>query len=328
MSPTVNTRSNRLELIARDADRHTRKAFRLASRGARFSARAEFVRALRLIAQGLDSERQCRAYSEALRSGLRAIEEVEDFIPTGSQLESDLRMREIIDRHRTTILKKYLRRPSQTTRPGDQAGWSSQPPAPALPTPMEAVDTYLRYAQEQLSIAAGGEIAGSMALHGLGKLYAGRKGAELDISGSQAIACFKSATFVCPQNYLAQNDLGVLLARTGRAGKACQVFEKSITLTPRPETMANLAAVYTSIGRKAEAQQIASILAAYKKSTPTCSADIPAVDWVTPEKFSESYAKMPDARQLPPARSPSEPKADQPTARQAERSWPWSWPKR
>lgn len=324
-------RSKQLERIAQDADRHTQKAFELASRGAHFSARAELVRALRLIAQGLDSQRQCRAYSGSLRAGLKALEEVDDFIPTGSQLESDLPLREIIARHQTKVLKAKLDTTRQMAASEDRPELSSdfsQKSSPLLPTPMEAVGAYLRYAQEQLSIATGGEVAGSMALHGLGKLYAARPGSELNISISQAIVCFNAATTVCPQNYLAQNDLGVLLARTGRTDDARQVFEKSILIRPHPTTMGNLTVVYKTLGRNDLAEKTKKYLAAYKKSGAFPSKSTLMVDWVSPEKFSESYAKTPDARQLSPIRRPGDTPAKQPAVKQAGRTWPWNWKKR
>lgn len=307
----LDARSERLERIAQDADRHTQRAFELASRGARYSAQAELVRALRLVSQGLDSERQCRVYSESLGVGLKALEEVEDFIPTGSQLESDLPLREIVARHQTTILKQ------ENLKQGE---------VPMLPTPIEAVGLYLRYAQEQLAMAVGGEVAGSMALHGLGKLYATEKGTELNIATSQAIVCFRAAATVCPQNYLAHNDLGVLLAQNGRLEDARAVFEKSVTLRPHPTTMANLVKVYQTLGQKQQAAEMQARLAGFQSSKSTASKIVPIVDWVSPEQFSETYAKTPDARQLPPVQRSGETPA-KPSVEQADRSWPWNWRK-
>ena len=83
-------RSEQLEAIARQADRHVRHGFDLAGKGAYFAARAEFVAALRLLAQGLDAEHQTKAHSQSLSAALMALQEAEDFIPKGSQLEADL----------------------------------------------------------------------------------------------------------------------------------------------------------------------------------------------------------------------------------------------
>ena len=68
-------RSRHLELAAREADLHTRRGFELAGRGAYFSTRAEFIMALRLMAQALDAEYQTTIHSRALAAGLTALKE-------------------------------------------------------------------------------------------------------------------------------------------------------------------------------------------------------------------------------------------------------------
>ena len=98
-------RSRHLELMAREADLHSRRAFELAGRKAYFSSRAQFIMALRLLAQALDAEHQSQAYSRALAAGLRALEEAEDFIPGRFKREADLDLPEIVHSHRTPVLK-------------------------------------------------------------------------------------------------------------------------------------------------------------------------------------------------------------------------------
>ncbi len=66
-------RSEQLEGIARQSDRHVRHGFELAGKGAYFAARAEFVAALRLLAQGLDAEHQTKVHSQALSAALTAM---------------------------------------------------------------------------------------------------------------------------------------------------------------------------------------------------------------------------------------------------------------
>jgi hypothetical protein len=61
-----SSRSRDLEMIARQADAHTKYGFELAGKGAYFSARSEFVMALRLVAQGLDAEYRTKAHSRTL----------------------------------------------------------------------------------------------------------------------------------------------------------------------------------------------------------------------------------------------------------------------
>ena len=54
------SRSEQLEQVAQQADRQTRHGFELAGRGAYFAARSEFIGALRLVAEGLDTEQKTR----------------------------------------------------------------------------------------------------------------------------------------------------------------------------------------------------------------------------------------------------------------------------
>ena len=67
-------RSLQLEQVARQADQQTRHGFELAERGAYFAARAEFLGALRLLAEGLDAERRTKVHSRALAAALIAHE--------------------------------------------------------------------------------------------------------------------------------------------------------------------------------------------------------------------------------------------------------------
>jgi len=100
-----NERSRAVELAAREADMHTQRAFALAARGASFSSRAEFLQALRVVAQALDTDRNATAYSRALAAGLTAIREAQDFLVSGSRLEADLDLPAIVAGHRTPVLK-------------------------------------------------------------------------------------------------------------------------------------------------------------------------------------------------------------------------------
>ena len=89
---------------------------------------------------------------------------------------------------------------------------------------MRAMKQYFTFAQEQLCLAAGREVAGSMALRSLGNLHAamGQKAVpEVALPDAQAITFFQAAMLVCPQNYMAANDLGVLLASERVRGGAC-----------------------------------------------------------------------------------------------------------
>ena len=98
-------RSEQLEQVARQADRQTRHGFELAGRGAYFAARSEFIGALRLVAEGLDTEQKTDVHGRALAAALTAMKEAEDFLPGGSRLEADLDLPGIIAAHATPVLK-------------------------------------------------------------------------------------------------------------------------------------------------------------------------------------------------------------------------------
>ena len=195
-------RSLQLEQIARQADRHTHEGFSLAERGAYFAARAEFTKALGLIAEGLDAELHTHAHVRALSAGLTAVREADDFPAAGAAARTGPDLARIVAGHRTPIFKDT-----------DLAGL----------TPLAATQSYLGFAQEQLGAAAGEELAGSMALYALGKLHAAlaaRGGSAIPAAGPKAVTFFQAALLVSPRNHLASNDLGVLLARGGSDRKS------------------------------------------------------------------------------------------------------------
>jgi len=298
-------RSPRLEEIAREADGHTRRGFELASRRAHHSARAEFIQALRLVAQGLDVEHNTSTHSAALAAGLAAIDEAEDFLPTGSRLEAQLDLPGLIAGHRTPVLK------------GPQSRHL---------TPLEALETYFTFAQEQLATAAGDEVAGSIALHALGKLNAAR-GPQTPVAQPKAVTFYQAALVVCPANSLAANDLGVLLARAGRLEDARRVLAHSLSLSNDPTTRYNLDLVQASLRAAAASpgQPVGPALAGSPEKRPATSA-AELVRWVDPEAFARSYEQTPDAHQPPPAQhaAPKRTDAAPPTAERAHS--PGLWP--
>ena len=227
----VKPRSEQLEGIARQSDRHVRHGFELAGKGAYFAARAEFVAALRLLAQGLDAEYQTNVHSQSLAAGLTALEEAEDFIPKGSHLEADLDMPGLIANHRTPVLKDADAR---------------------TVAPMLALRCYFTFAQEQLAAAARHEIAGAMALHALGKLhsaYARHKTIRVGAAEPKAMTFYQAAMLVFPRNYMAANDLGVLLAQAGAWPEARAALEHSLSIRGQSAGWHNLAVVYQQLGQ-------------------------------------------------------------------------------
>jgi len=299
-------RSHELELIARQADAHTQYGFELAGRAAYFSARAEFTMALRLVAQGLDAEYRTDAHVRTLAAGLTALAEAEDFVPRGSGLEAHLDLAATVRSHRTPILKG-----TATDRL----------------TALDAMQSYLTFAQEQLSYAAGGEIAGSMALYGLGKLH--KKMAEQMTAGvratrPKAVVFYQASLLVSPRNYMASNDLGVMLCQSGRYEDGRGALEHSVSICPQAAGWHNLAVAYRQTGKN-EAARRATLLAQASRSEPSGQVEpsAGAVRWVDPYAFAQAAGQT--LATDPPVRA-GEP-AERPTAasppKQAAGWLPW-----
>ena len=330
MPADSSCRSFQLERIARQADILTRHGFSLANRGAYYSARAEFVKALRLVAQGLDVEHQTSVHGRALGAGLRALRESDDFIPSGSQLESDLDLQAIISSHQTPVLKL------------------SQP---RTLTSLEALRRYFGFAQYQLAVASGREIAGSMALHAMAKLYASSdENSTISVLSAKpkAMTCFQAAMVSYPQNYMASNDLGVLLANSGCLEDARKILESSVETCPHSTSWRNLAVVYRQLDlpelaqQAQQNQQLIHQREVARRESVSPGATDPRVFWISPEEFAKTYAQAADARRpLPVQQAPSmaqtresaksraQAKPEQPAAEnsmvESRRTTRWSW---
>jgi tetratricopeptide (TPR) repeat protein len=293
-------RSRDLELIAREADLHSRRAFELASNGAYFSARAEFIMALRLVAQALDADRQSRLHCTALSAGLTALKEAEDFLPTGSGLEADLDLARIIAGHRTPLLHGS---------------------AIASLTPLAALQGYFTFAQEQLAAAVDREVAGSIALYGLGKLHkvlSEQRAVSVAGARPKAMVFYQAALLTNPENHLASNDLGVLLAQAGRYEDARMALEHSLALHQSAIGWHNLAVVYQNLNQTELARRAEWLANAARQTGKTQLAQSAAgsqqpVAWVDPQTFAQTSGQTLLANQ-PGAAAPAQAAQPAPTS--------------
>jgi tetratricopeptide (TPR) repeat protein len=273
-------RSEQLEQIARQADRQTRHGFELANRGAYFAARLEFLGALKVMAEGLDTEQKTDVHSRALTAALTALKEAEDFLPGASRLEADADLARVIATHTTPVLK---------TQSGKV-------------TAMTALKSYFNFAQEQFAAAAGHEVAGSMALYALGKLHnamAHKKSGPVAAAEPKAMVYYQAAMLAYPKNFMAANDLGVLLAQCGNYADARKILEHSLALSPQSATWHNLAVVYGQLGQTAAARQadqqaaaLQRVEMAQRKISPAAANN--AVQWVDPQTFAETSPGVPN----------------------------------
>ena len=289
-------RSEQLEFVAREADRKTLHGFDLAGRGAFYAARAEFIGALRIIAEALDTEQSADSHVRALNRALAAIREAEDFLPNGARLESDFDLPRTIATHSTPVLKTSAERVTSLT----------------------AMKCYMTFAQEQFAAAAGSEVAGSMALHALGKLYdalAAKQGASEPTAAPKAMVYYQAALLAYHENFMAANDLGVLLARSGNLKAARGMLEYSLSLSRQSTTLRNLAAVYRNTGEAALAGYVDNEAAWIEQAEIARnkymrSIGDRSVHWLDPQTFAQVTTNSPyisPGRTPPPTQAAGQP---------------------
>lgn len=239
----------------------------LAQRGAYFSARAEFIQALRLATQTLDTAERTHRHSDALAEAVAALDEAGDFIPSGARLEANVDLDLVVSSHRTPVLKgQDLQRETTLT----------------------ATQKYFSYAQEKLIVACGNLPETSRALVGLGRiqehLYR-TTGDNRTLIGPRSIALYQTALAVDKQNFEAANELGVLLARYGQFDEAKQVLLQGVQASPRPEIWQNLASIHATLG-EGEMARRAHQEASMAQQFAQLNGDLNAVRWVTPEEMA------------------------------------------
>ena len=303
-------RSPQMMAVAERADGRVQRAFQLAGRGALYSARAEFIAALQGIAQANDAEQNTRLYTKALTAGLVALKESNDFVrPIAGTSQVDVAR--LLTSHKTPILKDI--------------------PVAGL-TPMQAAQRYYTYAQEQLAAGAAQERSGSMALFGLAKVaiaLAGNNKSQQLESAAQAMTLYQAALIAEPRNFLAANELGVLLAQNGNLPRARDWLLHSVSLSPHTAAWQNLAAVHARLGEARLAEHARTEALALQQGGQSESA--PQVQWVDAETFVRtapvSDSVLPAVTPLK-SPAPAAPATNQPARETAKRGlsdWlPWN----
>ena len=272
----TNTRINEI------ATKKIHQANALARRGAPYAARQKLIEVLRMVSQSKDNGSQQAQYSAALAAGLRALEEAQDFLPRGAQLEAELDVDLVVGAHRTP-LASHLNLEEMM--------------------PQQMLDRYLRYAQLKMAMAVAGDPAGSMALYALGKVTSqmGQVDKPSDhIAHRQAVAFQQAALLAHSQNHYAAHELAVLLADSGHYRAAHQLLLQVADRKPNPMVYRNLARVEMRLGLNNQAQ--ASSDRANKLSASTGSQ---LINWVPPEEFAPNTRPVQPRPQQGLARQPS-----------------------
>jgi hypothetical protein len=155
-------------------------------------------------------------------------------------------------------------------------------------TPVIAQQQYFAYAQEQLIAASGGLPVSSQILYRLGRLQTAEPGQESDsqaLGGARAMVFQQAALAVDGGNYLAANELGVLLARYGQLQEAKQLLLRSVAIKPQVESWHNLAVVHRRLGEADLAARAENERDLARRSAPGRAAS-DLVRWVDPPTFA------------------------------------------
>jgi len=204
------------------AQKHIEYGDSLARRRSFYAVREEFVLALLLVSSSHKTGSDSDVYANRLAQALTAMDEVGDFaaIRNGGEL---LRLKALS--HKTQLLR----------------GQNS-----VAASPKKAMELYFGFAQSQLQQAVGYSVAGSQALHALGKLetMASVSSQKTFASQTKALVFFRSALDANPNNALCGNDLGVLLFDMGRLDEAEIMLKSSFQVAPSHGVLMNIAALH------------------------------------------------------------------------------------
>lgn len=200
----------------------------LADRKALYSARAEFIQALRTIARANDRQGGQAVHVRALTAALQALREAQDFIPRDPEMEAEIDVRRYLPAHRTPVFKNEIARKL---------------------TPQVAQLQYHVFARKQLVLASGGQPIAAEALVQLGKVSLQLYRDEPDtLGGPTALAFYRAAETVDDENAQAARELGVLLASRGRLQQARKALLRSISIQPTAEAWHDLSEVHRQLG--------------------------------------------------------------------------------
>jgi tetratricopeptide (TPR) repeat protein len=283
--------------LVREAETLNNNGLQLLARGALFSARAEFSSALKSAAAASDAratpadDANCVT---AVDAAMRALAEVEDFLPGGKAAHSA--------EERTMVIR------------GHHSGAVPEAAAASL-SAADLRQAYYLFAFDKLSGAVAGQPCGSVALHGLGKTFttidSTRQSGVVDARG-KAEVCLRAALQADGQNFMAANDLGVLLAEDGRLEMARTVLQVALRVSPQPATWNNLAAVHDRLGERQHAaaarHEAHKLLAAQSRAPGGQVLPTHNVQWVDQSRFAAAARPQVDE----PLRGPTQVSAARP----------------
>ncbi len=190
------------------------------------------------------------------------------------------------------------------------------------PDALALMQQQLLNAQKQLAFAGGHIPTASMALYSFGRSYtalAEESEEERGLAGPKAITLYQAALAVDGDNYLAANELAVLLVRYGQYQDAEQVLTRALARSQRPELWRNLAVVYERSGRVSaakQAQQRHEELNA-GRTTGVHASFAANIRWTEPVEFNRNTGN--DDLDVPIAAKTQHPAKPEPVAKNFEK---------
>jgi tetratricopeptide (TPR) repeat protein len=262
--PAVNRAA--MEPVCQRALEISNHGYSLAQRGMLYASRAELIQSLQLVAQALDVQANTTAHATALSAGLTALKEAQDFAPPAGHLAAVLDVAEITRTHKTPVLKDA-----------------------AEVSPVIAQQQYLGYAQSQLARAAGHEAVTSLTLYRLGKVQLAMAQQESDpqmLHGPQAMVFCQAAMAADERNFLAANELGVLMARYGQLQEARRLLIHSVSIQPKVEAWHNLSVVHKRLGEEELAKRAEHERELLAQRVPATTSVAGNIEWVDAKTFA------------------------------------------
>lgn len=240
----------------------------LSRRGAAFAARQEFYSSLRILAQAHDTQAGGTAYTRALRDAIIALKEAEDFIVSDTETQIGLNVDAVVEGHSTKII------------PVNEA---------ANMTAIGAMQRYFAFASTQLRTASGQNAVAAEALYCLGKLHTvqakfGANASKLDIA--KAMVFHQAAIASDQTNFRSANELGVLMANSGRLQESQNMLKRSLGIQQLPQAWQNLAVVHQRSG-EAQLAQLAQqeFLISSRQETEGVAQN--TIRWMDPKQFNQ-----------------------------------------
>jgi len=253
----------------------------LATRGAYFAAKEEFLNALMMIAESNDRVFANRAYTSSLTAGLTALKESEDFATTPRRRDHSRNLRLVLGSHETKIID-----------PDHVEGLSFS----------KASEMYCQFAQMQIEQAIGQSSAGSSALFYLSRLLSTApelRGAPV-VSGDNVKRAMLLASLTAnPSNFEAANELGVLFyseawyrpavhwfATALRSSGGNKLFWQNLA-----KSHARIAETTQDVQEKAEHARLAKLASQEIGLAPKLDgSSVSLAGWVSAEQFQTNSA--------------------------------------